>query len=573
MLSLRLTSGCGSWSVWRRLAWGVAVAAGALGGVTVRGQEEDGGAPQQLPAPEEDVDAYGARQPRFDLDNPSEETRAKVGSLIEEMLDPEAVLELSPVRSKLIRTKQPVSRFSVTDPSIVEVVEFSPTEFELIGGDVGETTLTLWFGEGPNRTVLRYLVKVVREVSDRREREYGDLQDMVNELFPNSQIQLIPVADKLIVRGQARDSEEAAQIMAVLRGGAVNQTGDLIGPGVGPWGGWWGGAVSPGIVQGTAAAPYPGESDLPASNIVSLLRVPGEQQVLLKVRVAELTRSASRELGFDFTVAERNFFISSIFGSGGNIRTILDGGDVSLFLRAVSGNGHSKILAEPNLVTLNGRPASFIAGGQFAVPTVVGVGGAQAATTFFQGFGTQLTFTPTIIDKDRIRLQVAPTFSTLNRGNTVNGIPGLNVRSVFTTVDMREGQWLALAGLIQDEQSGGKTRIPFLGDIPVLDAAFSQKETKRAETELIVLVSPELVHPLEAEQVPLVLPGMEVTEPGPLEFYALGRIEGDPECHHRSTVWPVYRDHMRDAIREAKLQARFQRSEGYYVCGPHGFSE
>lgn len=571
MLSLRLSSGFLGWSVWRRLAWGMAVAAGTLGCIAAQGQEVDegGGAPQQLPEPDEDVDAYGARQPRFDLDNPSEETRAKVGSLIEEMLDPEAVLEISPVRSKLIRTKQPVSRFSVTDPAVVEVVEFSPTEFELIGGQVGETTLTLWFGEGPDRTVLRYLVKVVREITDRREREYGDLQDMINELFPNSQIQLIPVADKIIVRGQARDTEEAAQIMSVLRGEATTQTGALVGPGMWGWAGWGG----PGIVQGRVATPYPGESDLPASNIVSLLKVPGEQQVLLKVRVAELTRSASRELGFDFTVAERNFFISSIFGSGGNIRTILDGGDVSLFLRAVSGNGHSKILAEPNLVTLNGRPASFIAGGQFAVPTVVGVGGAQAATTFFQGFGTQLTFTPTIIDKDRIRLQVAPTFSTLNRGNTVNGIPGLNVRSVFTTVDMREGQWLALAGLIQDEQSGGKTRIPFLGDIPVLDAAFSQKETKRAETELIVLVSPELVHPLEAEQVPLVLPGMEVTEPGPLEFYALGRIEGDPDCHHRSTVWPVYRDHMRDAIREAKLQARFQRSEGYYVCGPHGFSE
>lgn len=545
---------------------------------TLRGQEADApdeaadieeaadeAEPGELPEP----DCEAPEEPEFSLDNPSPQTQAKVDSLIKEMLDPEVVLEVSSIRSKLVRTRQPVSRFSVTDPAIVEVVQFGPNEFELIGGEVGETTLTMWFGEADDATVLRYLVKVVQgDILDRRITEYGELQDMVNELFPNSAIQLIPVADKLIVRGQARDPEEVVQIMSVIRGRAIDQSGGLIGPGSNVFGG--GGA---GISQGPAAVVFPGESNLPASNIINLLTTPGEMQVLLKVRVAELTRSALRELGVDFTVAKRNFFLSSMLGSGGNIRTLLDGQDINLLIRAFSSNGNSKILAEPNLIALSGQSASFIAGGQFAVPTVVGIGGAAAATTSFQGFGTQVTFTPTVIDKDRIRLQVSPTFSTLNRANAVNGIPGLNTRSVFTTVDMREGQWLALAGLIQDEQSSGKAKVPFLGDIPILDAVFSHKDMKRAETELIVLVSPELIHPMECEQVPPLLPGMEVTEPGPLEFFALGRIEGDPECHHRSTVWPVQRDYMRDAIREAKMQARFQRSQGYYIAGPHGFSE
>src|SRR4029079_284863 len=202
----------------------------------------------------------------------------------------------------------------------------------------------------------------------------------------------------------------------------------------------------------------------------------------------------------------------------GNVVTLLSGGDVSLLLQAVSSNSYSKVLAEPNLVPLSGRTASFIAGGQFAVPTAVGIGGVQAATTFFQGFGTQLIFTPSVIDKDRIRLSVAPTVSSLNQSNAVNGIPGLNTRSTYTTVEIREGQWLAIAGLIQDAQTGSNARLPILGEIPVLNLLFSNKSIKRDETELIILVGPELVHPMEGEQVPLLLPGMEVTEPTNLNF-------------------------------------------------------
>lgn len=502
--------------------------------------------------------------PTLDLDNPSPATQQKVTSLIGEILEPEATLSVSVNRSKLIRLKQPVTRVSITTPNLLDVVQFSPTEFELIGKDEGETTMSLWFGQNQ---VLRYLIKVTYDqgVDDRRKLEYAELQNMINEMFPNSAIQLVPVADKLIVRGQARDSQEATQIMTVLRG----QAGSA-GFGGGGFGGFGGGGF---LNQGGVATVHPGTTPLPGSGLISLLDIPGEQQVMLKVRVAELTRTALRQMAADFAVRKTSFSLNSILGASGNVSGVFDGGDIDIFLSALNSNSYSKILAEPNLTTLSGQSASFIAGGQFAVPTAVGIGGVQAATTFFQGFGTQLIFTPSVIDKDRIRLSVAPTVSSLNQANSVNGIPGLNTRSTFTTVEMREGQWLAIAGLIQDAQNGSSARLPILGNVPVLNLLFGNRHIKREETELIILVGPELVHPMEAEQVPLMLPGMDVTEPGNPNFYLVGSIEGRPNCHHRSTVWPKQQKAMWAARREAKRQSRYQKCEEYYVAGPHGFSD
>jgi len=183
-----------------------------------------------------------------------------------------------------------------------------------------------------------------------------------------------------------------------------------------------------------------------------------------------------------------------------------------------------------------------------------------------------------VLDKDRIRLTVMPSFSTLNEALTVDGIPGLNSRAVMTTVDLREGQWLAIAGLIQDQQGGSKSRIPFIGDVPVLGLPFMSESVRREETELVVLVSPELVHPMECRQVPLILPGMDVTEPDDKAFFCLQQIEGHPDVQHRSTVWPAYRDRMREAGFQAVHAAHgtrglYYQQQRYYMCGPQGFSE
>lgn len=492
------------------------------------------------------------------------ETLNKQRALIGEVIETELSLDLEPGHSKLVRTRWPVARTSVVNQAIVEILQLSPNEIEVIGVKEGSTDLTFWFTDvdkpGANQ-ILRYRVKVGRDTSvdRRRQLEYREFEAMINEMFPNSSVELVVVADKLIVKGQARDAEEAANIMNMLRKNSVN-LGQL------------GASANLAVQQGPASDLSTGSDPLPATNVISLLRVPGEQQVVLKVRVAELSRTALRELGLDFAVAKQNFLFSSTLGNAGNLFALLDGGEVELMLRALSTNSYSKVLAEPNLVTLSGRTASFIAGGQFAVPTIVGVNGAQGTSTQFQGFGTQLRFTPTVLDKDRIRLQVAPTFSSLNTDNSVNGIPGLNTRSVFTTVDMREGQWLAIAGLVLDQQSGSRQRVPFVGDLPGGHVIFGKNEVKRDETELLILVSPQLVHPLDADCAPPLLPGMEVKEPTNAGFYLHGLTEGRPDLDHRSTVLPAQRTTVRTSVKQAQHQTK-PATQKYYLTSPHGLSE
>jgi pilus assembly protein CpaC len=546
----------------------------------------------------------GATQAGYDYDPASEPDSVKYRQLpqrtedmqaplreqhdahIASIKEPDIRLDLIQRRSKLITTKQPIVRVSIAEPGIVETVNFSPNEFELIGREVGETTVTLWFGDAqpapgqtPLHTNIRYLVKVHPDLTedDVRRTQYGELAKRINEMFPNSHVQLISVADKLVVRGQARDAQEATAIMSLVRGESVDQNGDLLGPG--SWGGGGYGYGGGGLGyrgRGARLAGF-GANDWASNSVISMLEVPGEHQVLLKVRIARLTRGALRTIGSTFSGQAGDFSVTTNLGTAGAYQAVLNSTDVQLTLSALSSNRTTKVLAEPNLVTISGYPAFFMDGGQFAVPTVFGINGVAGNATQFQGYGTQLTFTPTVLDKDHIRLQVAPTVSQISTTTgSVNGIPSLDVQSVYTQVNLREGQWLAIAGLIQDKQDSSKVRVPWIGDVPGLDLFFSRRSVARDETELVILVSPELVHPLEPEQVPIVLPGMEVTEPDDLDFFLLGRYEGRPDLHHRSTVWPIYQwstfEARNAAIWGAKRSSGYAPSTGYYMQGATGFS-
>ena len=514
-------------------------------------------------------------------------------ALIREIIEPEILMKIEPTQSKIIRTNYPVVRSAISDPGILDIQTFGSNEFEIIGKGVGETSLTFWY-ELPNGQIdyLRYLVEVNDEghKQKKKERRYLKLQSRINEAFPNSQVFLIPIEDKVIVRGQARDSKEALDIMQMLgqsgggggRGGRSGGFGPIVNNGYGGGGnqnsnrGGFGGN-SNGQYGSQGTEDY---EEISPRNFINLLRVPGEQQVMLKVRIAELVRNSNRSVGTNFSALFDNGSFSHLLGGGGgNISAILSDGDVQFFLTAVGTHGYGKILAEPTLVTISGKSARFQAGGEFAVPTTVGVGGVGGIATTFRGFGTELSFTPTVVDKDLVRLEVSPSFSTLNNDATVAGIPGLNRRSVDTTVDLREGQWLAVAGLIQDEQGGQKTRLPYVGDLPFVGGLFSQRDTSRFETELIVLVSPELIHPLEPEQVPLLLPGMEVTDPTDDDFFLRRQTEGYRGFDHRSTLWTEMQTHRR-GIAEAQFidqaspgaarrQMQVQQS---FISGPCGLS-
>lgn len=488
----------------------------------------------------------------------------KVNRLIDEVVTADVELEVTKRRSKILRLKQDVFRVAVADPSLIDFVGFGSREVEIIGKEAGSTTVTFWVGKEENAQLLSVLVTVVRDdgIEDQGRKDFADLNSLINEMFPNSRIQLIPIADKVIIRGQARDEQEAVQIMSVIRKNA-----DLLPSGTGGYGG--------GTATGSAAEPFPDtRQNSVTRNLVNMLRIPGEKQVLLKVRIAELKRSAARDLGADFDFNIKEFMLkSALLPAGGpNISAsgTFNDGSFNLALKALVRNGSAKILAEPNLVALSGHPATFLSGGEFAVPTVVGVGGAQAATTSFKGFGTSLNFLPTVLDKDRIRLEVTPTFSTLNKNNSVGGVFGLDTRSASTMVDLREGQVFAIAGLLQEEQRGDSTRLPYIGDWKIFNLLTDSRSISRDESELIILVTPELVHAMEPNQVPAILPGMEVTEPTDHDFYFHGNIEGRPNCHHRSTVWPLYKKRMKQAG-YSECQA-FQKSEEFYLHGEHGFS-
>lgn len=464
-----------------------------------------------------------------------------------EIIDHTAELQVTLRRSKLLRTKVNIYRTAVVDPSVCTVVQFTPREVSIIGLAQGATHVTFWFEDDAFKP-LTYLVHVVPdpEVPKRREQQYMILEEIINELFPDSKIRLVPVANKLVVQGQAKDAEEAAQIMSIIRGEAIYGRGS--GPGYG------------GLVEGMAADPLVQEETnrrLPATQVINMLRVPGEQQVALRVKIAELNRSAARRFGVDLDMSfdDGNVLLQSLLNvAAGSTATVLgqfDGDQINFGIHYLEERGVVRLLSEPTLVTLSGRAASFVAGGEFAVPTTVGVGGAAAVTTDFRAFGAIVTFMPVVIDKDRIRLQVSPEFSQVNRELAVNDTPGLNTRAVSTTIEMREGQTLAIAGLLDDSMQANLS-----GNVPFLYKVLGLRNMSRNETELIILVTPELVHPLDPEEVPP-LPGFDVTEPNNWEFFARGELEGNPTQDYRSTVWP-------------NLKKRYRAGGSSMISGPFG---
>lgn len=445
---------------------------------------------------------------------------------------PEAETELKVIhrRSQVIRFDKNVLRNAVADPSIMEVITFQADEIAILGLAVGTTNLTIWF-EGVRDPVV-FLVETMRDSSldDRKRHDYGQLEKKLTLLFPNSKVYLIPMSGKIIVKGQAKDSEEARNILQIIRGEVINQNGSMGGAQPAAQGGGGGGAGDYWSNIGNQGGN--GFNDQASSNIVNLLEVPGEFQVALRVRIAELNRSMLRRMGVNFDVLLNDgaqFFASAVGGAPASITSLFNNGEVNVLINALATNGQAKILAEPTVTVLSGHPASFLSGGEFAVPTIVGVGGAQGTSTQFRGFGASIFVTPTVIDRDVTRLQVTTEFSAINPQNSVGGVPGLNSRRVQTTVEVREGQTMALAGLFSHQSETEIDRTPFLGEIPIIGSLmFNGKRATLDEKELLILITPELVRPLEPDEVPP-MPGHEVTAPNDWELFMNGQLTGAPD--------------------------------------------
>lgn len=439
---------------------------------------------------------------------------------------PEETEELKVIhrRSRLIQTRNNVVRTAVADPDVVEVVQFGENELGIIGTNLGTTTLTVWFEN--NRNPLIYEISTIRdpEFDKQRRIDYGNLERELARLFPNSKVYLIPLTNRIIVKGQAYDSAEAANILNVIRGeiyGREGNNGDLLGPSLGQTNDLF-------AFQGQVLNPI----NQASGYIVNQLEVPGEHQVMIRVTIAELNRRQLRRLGLDLNVifnGGRHAVGYALGGLPSTLTGIFDNGNVTAFVNALADNGTAKILASPSLTVLSGHSASFVAGGEFAVPTVIGIQGAQGQQTTFRSFGTTLLVTPTVMDKDLIRMRIVPEFSQVNQNNAVGGVPGLDTRRAQTTLQLREGQTIAIAGLFGYESNVSVQRIPLIGEIPIIGPhLFNSKNATQDQSELLILVSPEIVRPMDPDEVPPV-PGFEVTHPNDYELYHHAMTEGAPD--------------------------------------------
>jgi pilus assembly protein CpaC len=544
---------------------------------------------------------------------PTPEDLQRRNKFIGSILDPEMPLDLVVGRTRLMVLKTVPKRIQIADETIALYNLISPTEVSLMGKSVGTTVLTLWFpdpADPAKQEVLTYQVRVMPdpEFRERQMRVYKQLEVDINKAFVDSVVKLNLIGDKLVVTGNAKDVQEATKILQIIRPFAPNYL-------------WGSGRESPearvplnqmppGAKPVDPAAPLttsPGtENFVPTGNpyIVNLLRIPGEQQVMLRVTVAEVDRAAARSIGLDFNIINRhgrqvfanntgsiatggitgltgNFsglgttnFLNAApgvaAGPGGfnNLPASLDNGQVNLAISALKELSYAKTLAEPTLVTMNGQTATFLAGGEFPVPVITGFGGG-IGTFGLQGvnfvpYGVQVAFTPWITDRDRIRLSIQASVSARDLANGTTNIGGANITGLTTrffqnVVELREGQTLAVAGLIQNNLGADASRIPFIGELPILASLTGFQRITAGEQELVILITPELVHPFDHGECPP-LPGSNLFEPSDLEFYVCGRLESHYGFDFRS---PVMTDFNR--IRQ------YRQMEKTYLHGQHGY--
>jgi pilus assembly protein CpaC len=527
-----------------------------------------------------------------------------VAEFVDGITQNDAAFEVLVGQSRILTTKtdlavrgKPAALVAVGDPTVADFQVLSARQIRVGGQRIGVTDLSI---VTPDNQIYNFEVRVVADLSV--------LRGQLHALFPDASLRLAQIRDHVVVEGQARDAAQVAKILETIQAYLLSvQTGQMKKVAAQQDGRGPERAPPPrGDAQPAGDAPAPAspersplretEATIATPRVINLITVPGSKQVLLKVRVAELNRTAFRQIGSDLLISKPSS--GTIVGTqiGGSAVTatatanplagltellssgattgfgIFEQADFAVLFSALRRNSLLRILAEPNLVAMNGHTANFLAGGEFPVPVpqqTGGVGGTSAAITVqFREFGVRLAFLPTILDGDVIRLSVNPEVSTIDPalGTTLvvggSPVPGLSTRRAQTTVELRQGQTLAVAGLLQLTMDGSTQRIPLMGDLPVIGPFFSNTTNNRVEKELIVLVTPYVVEGVNANQVPPT-PGDEVLTPTDLEFYLLNRIEGRSKDWRSTTKYE----------RQLPLIRCQMRLDAAHVRGPHGFCD
>jgi len=388
-------------------------------------------------------------------------------------------------QSRLISFDRPIERFSVSNPEIAEAVLVTSNQVVVNGKAFGQINFIAW-EKGTERFV-------VFDVYVRTNLSLIDSQ--IRALFPKDDIRLSQANGSVVMSGTVSDPRIAAQADAVVQAAGFKTVNLLESP------------------------------------------VKDATQVQLQVRVAEVSRNRLRDLGTSYGY-QGSAGAGGYLNSGGGPSTLgnatggvlsgslasslnlfLMGGNTLAMIRALQSQGALRALAEPNLIAMNGQEASFLAGGEYPVPVVQSSGERSNVSIVFKEYGVRLKFKPIIIDEDHIRLELEPEVSTLDFANGVKFdgflIPGLRTRRAKTGVELRDGQSFALAGLLDNSETQTLSKVPGLGDIPILGNLFRSKQFQKNESELMFIVTAQIVKPVNRDDLPS-LPNVENLKKGSL---------------------------------------------------------
>ena len=438
-------------------------------------------------------------------------------------------LQLKLGGSDIIKTIAPFKRVTIANPAIADVVVLSPMEIYVYGKKVGFTSMILWEA-GQDKTVLDVVISL----------DVTALKEQLYELYPDEKVEVYASETGVVLSGTVSGPEVVEQVLRLTR------------------------AFLPVEAKGGGTAGGAGRSGRSGIGITNLLKVGSLQQVMLEVTFAEVSRDSGRDLqvgmglnnmgtdlGNDFTKASAgtgllgvdnfgnlaalnagslllNFAGNTISGAANSAANIfLEIDHFTAALQFLESEGLARTLAEPRLVTLSGQEASFLAGGEYPIPVQSGTAG-NAITIEFKEFGVGLSFTPVIMSDGKISLRVAPSVTTVT--DTVQAtaggalVPILTTRKLETTVQLMDGQTLALAGLLQENMREVVSKVPFLGDLPILGALFRSTSYLEEKTDLLIAVTPHLIKPVPEGSIRF--PGENMQSPNRYEFYLEGRLEG-----------------------------------------------
>ncbi len=385
-------------------------------------------------------------------------------------------------KTVLVDCVRPTTRVAIGLGGVAEATAISPTEIMVNGKLAGETSLIIWDDRG-GRQFFNVTVRASAAALD------SSMEAVRRELsteLPGQSMKVSTENGMVYLRGTVKDMTSVSRAVQI-----ASTAGKVV-------------------------------------NLLDVETPPAKPEILLKVKFASIDRNKAKNLGINlFNLGLGNAvggistgqfsppFIqegSGTFGGDGNGVTITNeenflaffpGLNAGVTIAALQTQGVTEVLAEPNIVAMDGKEASFLAGGEFPYPTVQGTSsGSGAITISFKEYGIRLNFIPTIMPNGNIRLQVAPEVSALDFGDAVEiggfTVPAITTRKVNTEVELGDGETFVIGGLLDNNETESFAKIPFLGDIPILGKFFQSKSTNRTNTELIVLVTPEFVTPISA---------------------------------------------------------------------------